>query len=325
MPVEAVPAQKKKKHAGPVKPAVIEITDKKETGATKTTETKTAESEITAALQQQSIFDATPTTAPIKELGTEPTKELSSAQTTNEPKVEPAVKVERKRGLLEVPKTIIEETPKIPYLTKSTESQAIQGEPETVADYFKAAYEADINEQEDDLSTEELNIPEQPQPIVYADSQIVVKIKPTKRSGDQDGLKSENKRGRKSFKEIDASIDLIDIPDEKTLQKKLYYTISEVAGWFKVNTSLLRYWENEFDILQPRKTRKGDRLFRIEDIKNLQLIYFLLRHRKFSIEGAKSYLKNNKQKVDTETQLVKSLTGFKSFLLELRASLEKRA
>ncbi len=161
-----------------------------------------------------------------------------------------------------------------------------------------------------------------PEPIVYASEQIVVKIKNKVEVNSQE--KTEQKRGRKSFKEIDATVDLIDVPDDQTLQKKLYYSISEVASWFKVNTSLLRYWENEFDILQPRKTRKGDRLFRMEDIKNLQLIYFLLRQRKFSIEGAKSYLKNNKGKIDSETQLVQTLTGFKSFLLELKSSLEHR-
>lgn len=185
------------------------------------------------------------------------------------------------------------------------------------------------------------------EPVVYANEQIVVKLKPkatpvvkepvVKESVVKDRIlkepqireeqtretvvKSAGKRGRKSFKEIDATADLIDVPDDQALQQKLYYSISEVAGWFKVNTSLLRYWENEFDILQPRKTRKGDRLFRIEDIKNLQLIYFLLRQRKFSIEGAKSYLKNNKQKIDTETQLVQTLKGFRTFLLELRSSL----
>ncbi len=169
------------------------------------------------------------------------------------------------------------------------------------------------------------------EPVVYASEQIIVKLKSKpitvfkepaiKEVGVKEVIKIQGKRGRKSFKEIDATVDLIDVPDDKTLQQKLYYSISEVAGWFKVNTSLLRYWENEFDVLQPRKTRKGDRLFRIEDIKNLQLIYFLLRQRKFSIEGAKSYLKNNKQKIDIETQLVQSLTGFRTFLLELRSSL----
>jgi DNA-binding transcriptional MerR regulator len=162
-----------------------------------------------------------------------------------------------------------------------------------------------------------------PTSIVYSNEQIVVKVKTAPLS--KETQKSETKRGRKSFKEINATVDLIEIPDEATLQQKLYYSISEVAGWFKVNTSLLRYWENEFDILQPRKTRKGDRLFRVEDIKNLELIYFLLRQRKFSIEGAKSYLKNNKGKIDTETQLVKTLTDFKGFLLELKSSLNSRS
>lgn len=131
-----------------------------------------------------------------------------------------------------------------------------------------------------------------------------------------------SKRGRKSFKEMDTEADLIDVPDDEILNQKLYYSISEVASWFKVNTSLLRYWENEFDILQPRKTRKGDRLFRVEDVKNLQLIYFLLRQRKFSIDGAKNYLKNNKKEADTQIRLMESLTKFKFFLLELKANLQ---
>ena len=134
--------------------------------------------------------------------------------------------------------------------------------------------------------------------------------------------KIAGKRGRKSYSEIDTEVDLIEIPDEKVLSQKLYYTISEVASWFKVNTSLLRYWENEFDILKPRKTRKGDRLFRVEDIKNLQIIYFLLRQKKYSIEGARMYLKQNKSQADTHAQLVQTLTKFKTFLLELKAGLQ---
>lgn len=174
-------------------------------------------------------------------------------------------------------------------------------------------------------------------PVVFADERIVVKIKAKtpepvvaieKPIPEEPVVMAENnatrqpgKRGRKSFREIDTEVDLIEIPDEETLKQKLYYSISEVAGWFKVNTSLLRYWENEFDVLQPRKTRKGDRLFRVEDIKNLQLIYFLLRQRKFSIEGARNYLKQNKGQADVQLQLVQSLTKFKSFLLELKAGL----
>ena len=130
------------------------------------------------------------------------------------------------------------------------------------------------------------------------------------------------KRGRKSYKEVFTEIDLIDVPDDETLQKKLYYPIGEVATWFRVTTSQIRFWENEFDILQPRKTRKGDRLFRAEDVKNLKLIYYLLRNKKLSIEGAKEYLKTNQHKASANHQLIESLTKFKSFLLELKVNLD---
>jgi len=139
-------------------------------------------------------------------------------------------------------------------------------------------------------------------------------------------LKKETKvirgrRGRKSFKDIDAEIGLVEVPDDAELFQKLNYPISQVAKWFNVNTSLLRFWENEFDILKPRKNRKGDRLFRPEDVKNLQVIYYLLRQRKFSIEGAKKYLKQNKSRAEVNIQLIQSLTKFRSFLLEMKANL----
>jgi DNA-binding transcriptional MerR regulator len=114
---------------------------------------------------------------------------------------------------------------------------------------------------------------------------------------------------------------LPEVPAEDVLSQKLYYSISEVAGWFKVNTSLIRYWENEFDILKPRKNRKGDRLFRVEDIKNLELIYFLLREKKYSIEGARKYIKSQKEELSQQQQIVHCLTKCKAFLLELKASL----
>src|SRR6185369_4239216 len=86
-----------------------------------------------------------------------------------------------------------------------------------------------------------------------------------------------SKRGRISLKEADINADLIQIPPDEILFQKQYYSIGEVAKWFRVNQSLLRYWETEFDILEPRKNRKGDRFFRPVDVKNLQLIYDLLR------------------------------------------------
>jgi DNA-binding transcriptional MerR regulator len=132
--------------------------------------------------------------------------------------------------------------------------------------------------------------------------------------------KPASTRGRRSLKEIDINADLIEIPEDDILFQKQYYPIGEVAAMFKENQSLIRYWETEFDILQPRKNRKGDRFFRPVDIKNLVLIYDLLRRRKFTIEGAKDYLKKNK-KAEDKFEMIQSLEKIKTFLLQLKASI----
>src|SRR5689334_1905757 len=127
-------------------------------------------------------------------------------------------------------------------------------------------------------------------------------------------------RGRKPLKEFEGSIEQPDIPADDQLFQKQYYSIGEVATMFKVNTSLIRYWENEFDILEPRKNRKGDRFFKPSDVKNLLLIHDLLRRRKFTIEGAKEYIKKNKQARE-KYEMIQSLQKLKFFLLELKANL----
>ncbi len=175
---------------------------------------------------------------------------------------------------------------------------------------------------------EPIELPSPINEVIFSNENISVKVKHKKLQNTPlapiavKTLKLPQKRGRKSLKDTDVEVDLIEVPEDEELYKKQYYPISVVAQWFKVNTSLLRFWENEFDILQPRKNRKGDRLFRPEDVKNLQLIHHLLRQRKYSIEGAKEYLKGNKEKADVQLQLTLSLQKFRSFLLELRANLQ---
>ncbi|HKB44231.1 MAG TPA: MerR family transcriptional regulator [Chitinophagaceae bacterium] len=133
-------------------------------------------------------------------------------------------------------------------------------------------------------------------------------------------VKPVSTRGRKSLKDIGINADLVQIPEDDILFKKQYYSIGEVAVMFRENQSLIRYWETEFDILQPMKNRKGDRFFRPVDIKNLVMIYDLLRRRKFTIEGAKDYLKKNK-KAEEKFAMIQSLEKIKGFLLELKANL----
>jgi DNA-binding transcriptional MerR regulator len=128
----------------------------------------------------------------------------------------------------------------------------------------------------------------------------------------------KSKRGRKSLKQVSAEADLIEIPADEVLFSKQYYTMGEVAEMFRVNQSLLRFWETEFDILQPRKNKKGDRYFRPIDIKNLHLIYHLLRQRKYTIEGAKDFLKKNK-KAEERFEAIQRLQEIRAFLQEWKA------
>lgn len=127
-------------------------------------------------------------------------------------------------------------------------------------------------------------------------------------------------RGRMKLSDMDILVDLVDVPADEVLFQKRYYNIGAVSDMFKVNISLIRFWENEFDILKPKKNGKGDRLFRPEDIKNLQLIYHLLREKKYTIDGAKDFLKKNK-KAEDSFAVIGSLKKIKSFLLELKSNL----
>ena len=132
-------------------------------------------------------------------------------------------------------------------------------------------------------------------------------------------LKKAKKGRPQSVKKI-TDIALLDIPEDSILYSKQYYPIGEVAAMFRVNISLIRFWENEFDILKPRKNRKGDRFFRPDDVKNLKLIYFLLKERKYTISGAKSFIKSGK-KVNERFEAIESLKNIRTMLLELKAGL----
>ena len=100
--------------------------------------------------------------------------------------------------------------------------------------------------------------------------------------------------------------------------EKLYYSIGEVAGIFDVNASLIRFWEKEFDILKPKKNKKGNRLFTQEDLDNLRIIYHLVKERGFTLQGAKDKLRENKEDVVDKVEAIDSLNRIKGFLLDLK-------
>jgi DNA-binding transcriptional MerR regulator len=133
--------------------------------------------------------------------------------------------------------------------------------------------------------------------------------------------KEPGKRGRKSLKDMVSGAEMVHIPPDEELNKKLYYSIGEVGAMFNLNPSSLRYWEAEFKNITPRKNKKGDRFYTVAEIKKLQLIYFLLRQRKYTIEGAKDYIKKYKDDSLLRYDLIKSLQEVKSFLLTIKADL----
>lgn len=146
---------------------------------------------------------------------------------------------------------------------------------------------------------------------------IEVELIPTQ---ENEAEEKSGKRGRMKISEMEASAHLIEIPADEILFSKSYYSMGEVTNMFRVNHSLIRYWESEFSILKPKKNAKGDRFFRPEDVKNLRMIYHLLRERKYTIEGAKDFLKKNKL-AEKKFEMIQSLKTLQGFLHELKAGI----
>lgn len=105
------------------------------------------------------------------------------------------------------------------------------------------------------------------------------------------------------------------------LPEKRYYGIGEVAAAFKVNTSLIRFWEKEFDVLKPKKNAKGNRKFTPEDITNLKFIYHLVKERGFTLDGAKTHLKEGKQQALSKFEIISKLEDIKAQLTKIKTQL----
>ena len=103
---------------------------------------------------------------------------------------------------------------------------------------------------------------------------------------------------------------------------KLYYRIGEVADRFKVNTSLIRFYEKEFDIIKPHRNKKGNRLFTQNDVDNFHSIFHLIKEKGYTLDGAKLQLREKRAAAKSpEQDVLNSLLRMKRFLLELREQL----
>jgi DNA-binding transcriptional MerR regulator len=109
---------------------------------------------------------------------------------------------------------------------------------------------------------------------------------------------------------------------ENLKPNKIYYSISELAKAYNVNSSLIRFWDKEFDLLKPKKNTKGNRIFSQEDVKNFDLIYHLVKTRGFTLEGAKTHLKENLKKTHDKHEIVQKLNHIKKELIALKDALD---
>ncbi len=107
----------------------------------------------------------------------------------------------------------------------------------------------------------------------------------------------------------------INLPDKR------YYKIGEIAKAFEVNASLIRFWDKEFDVIQPKKNAKGNRMFTQEDVKNLQMIYHLVKEKGFTLEGARNKLKQNPEQLKDNHAIIARLEAVKDELLKIKNQL----
>ena len=113
----------------------------------------------------------------------------------------------------------------------------------------------------------------------------------------------------------------LSMPYREKETEKLYFTIGEVAEKFKVNPSLIRFWEKEFEIIKPQKNKKGNRLFTQADVDNFYIIFHLVKERGYTLQGAKDKLKVDTKEVTANAEVVKTLNRLKGFLLDIKANL----
>jgi len=111
------------------------------------------------------------------------------------------------------------------------------------------------------------------------------------------------------------------MPYKEKKVEKLFYAIGEVAEMLNVPVSTIRFWENEFDILKPRKNKKGNRLFTAGDIKNLKIIHHLVKEKGMTLAGAKKQLSVKWEETDYKFEISQSLKNIKGMLLEIRDSI----
>lgn len=107
--------------------------------------------------------------------------------------------------------------------------------------------------------------------------------------------------------------------------QKILYSMGEVCEMFDVNASLIRFWEKKFDVLKPKKNAKGNRLFSVDDIENLKIIYHLVKERGMTLHGAEQFIKDNKLKLRKDVGVIEILQRVRATLVDMRTEIDAQA
>ncbi|MFB1003822.1 MAG: MerR family transcriptional regulator [Bacteroidia bacterium] len=102
------------------------------------------------------------------------------------------------------------------------------------------------------------------------------------------------------------------------IQGKLYYSISEVSKHLDVASSLLRYWETEFNTINPKRNARGKRFYTNADIEEIQRVYLLVKEKGHTLQGAKDKIKADKKNIDSNVEVIEKLQNIKHFLTKLK-------
>jgi DNA-binding transcriptional MerR regulator len=108
------------------------------------------------------------------------------------------------------------------------------------------------------------------------------------------------------------------VPYKEKEIEKIYFSIGEVAEMMEVAPSLIRFWESEFEVIKPKKNRKGNRQFTREDIENVKLIFHLVKEKGYTLQGAKDLLKNNISVMKDKMTMIETLKRLRGFLVDLK-------
>ncbi len=105
--------------------------------------------------------------------------------------------------------------------------------------------------------------------------------------------------------------------------EKKYYKIGEVSEILNLPITTLRYWEQEFTVIKPKRTRGGSRLYTNDDMEKIKMVWYLVKERGMKLQAAEQEIRQNRRNVSKRHEVIERLQTIKSDLQILADAFEK--